>query len=463
MLKMTAEDVEELLGEHRYFFHSGAVREAAFRLEQLQKLKDAIKRSENRITAALHQDLRKSEFEAYATEIGFTLDSIGYMMKHLKRWMKPVRVKSPLHMFPGKSMIISEPYGTVLIIGPFNYPFQLLIEPLIGAIAAGNCAVLKPSESTPAVSAVIEEMIRDTFDPAYIRVVQGEKETTNLLIHAPFDYIFFTGSVPVGKIVLEAAAKNLVPVTLELGGKSPVIVDKSANLEIAAKRIIWGKLINVGQTCIAPDYLLVHRGIAEELITRMKRCITDFYGQDIQRNAEYGRIVNERQHQRIAAIVEQDRDKVILGGDMAPEDLYIAPTLLYPADYKDAAMQDEIFGPVLPIIEYTTLEEAISSINGRPKPLALYLFTEDKRVEQEVLGRVSFGGGCINDTITHVASPHLPFGGVGPSGIGGYHGKHSFDVFSHRKSIVKRGTKPDLGIVYPPYGNKIKLARKLLK
>lgn len=463
MLKLTAQSVEDMLGSHRQFAHSGATREAAFRLQQLQKLKEAIKRSESRIIAALHQDLRKSEFEAYATEIGFTLDSIGYMMKHLKRWMKPVRVKSPLHMFPGKSMIISEPYGTVLIIGPFNYPFQLLIEPLIGAIAAGNCAVLKPSESTPAVSAVIEDMIRDTFDPAYIRVVQGEKETTNLLIHAPFDYIFFTGSVPVGKIVMEAAAKNLVPVTLELGGKSPVIVDKSANLEIAAKRIVWGKLINVGQTCIAPDYLLVHRDVADELISRMKRCITDFYGQDIRQNTEYGRIVNERQHQRIAAMIEKDREKVILGGDIASEDLYIAPTLLYPADWKDAAMQDEIFGPVLPVMEYSLLEEAISSINEHPKPLALYLFTEDKKVEQEVLSRVSFGGGCINDTITHVASPHLPFGGVGNSGMGGYHGKHSFDVFSHRKSIVKRGTKPDLGIVYPPYGNKIKLARKLLK
>ncbi|UQZ34000.1 aldehyde dehydrogenase [Paenibacillus sp. PK3_47] len=463
MLKITAQGVENMLGEHRRFFHSGATREAAFRLEQLQKLKDAIRRSEARIIAALKQDLGKSEFEAYATEIGFTLDSIGYMMKHLKRWMKPVRVKSPLHMFPGKSIIMSEPYGTVLIIGPFNYPFQLLIEPLIGAIAAGNCAVLKPSESTPAVSAVVEGMIRDTFDSSYIRVIQGEKETTNLLIHAPFDYIFFTGSVPVGKIVMEAAAKNLVPVTLELGGKSPVIVDKSANLDIAAKRIIWGKLINAGQTCIAPDYLLVHREVAAELIARMKSCISDFYGQDIRKNTEYGRIVNERQHQRIAAMVEQDREKVITGGDMAVEDLYIAPTLLYPADWKDAAMQEEIFGPVLPITEYSTLEDAISSINDRPKPLALYLFTQDKGIEQEVLSRVSFGGGCINDTITHVASPHLPFGGVGNSGIGGYHGKHSFELFSHRKSIVKRGTKPDLGIVYPPYGDKIKLARKLLK
>jgi aldehyde dehydrogenase (NAD+) len=463
MPEVSEQSIGLMLAEHRQFFDSGVTKETAFRLRQLQKLGDAIRRHESRIIEALHQDLRKSEFEAYATEIGFTLDSIGYMMKHLKRWMKPVKVQSPLHMFPSKSLIISEPYGTVLIIGPFNYPFQLLIEPLIGAIAAGNCAVLKPSESTPAVSAVIEELIKETFEPGYIRVVQGEKETTNLLIHAKFDYIFFTGSVPVGKIVMAAAAKQLVPVTLELGGKSPVIVDKTANLETAAKRIVWGKLINVGQTCIAPDYLLVHKEVAAELISLMKQSIRAFYGENPRSNPDYGRIVNERQLQRIAGMIERDRSKIITGGTVEPEDLYIEPTLLYPATWSDAAMEDEIFGPVLPIIEFGRLEEAISSINQHPKPLALYLFTEDKQVEQQVLGSVSFGGGCVNDTISHVASSRLPFGGVGNSGIGGYHGKHSFDLFSHRKSIVKRSSKIDFGIVYPPYGNKIKLVRKLLK
>lgn len=463
MIEQTKESIDKALEEHKLFFNSGATREVSFRLLQLQKLREAIRRYEPRIIAALYEDLHKSEFEAYATEIGFTLDSIGYMMKHLRRWAKPVKVKSPLHIFPAKSMVISEPYGTVLIIGPFNYPFQLLIEPLLGAIAAGNCAVLKPSESTPAVSAVIEDIIEEVFDPSYIRVIQGEKETTNLLIHAKFDYIFFTGSVPVGKIVMEAAARNLVPVTLELGGKSPVIVDKSANLEAAAKRIVWGKLINVGQTCIAPDYLLVHSDIAAELIALIKRYISEFYGTDIRQNADYGRIVNQRQLSRIAGMIERDRSKIIAGGTVTPDELYIEPTLLYPAEWSDAAMEDEIFGPVLPILEYHSLEDAITSINGHPKPLALYLFTEDKKVEHEVLSRISFGGGCINDTITHVASAHLPFGGVGNSGIGGYHGKHSFDVFSHRKSIVKRSTKIDFGIVYPPYGNKIKLARKLLK
>ncbi|WP_151733575.1 aldehyde dehydrogenase ['Paenibacillus yunnanensis' Narsing Rao et al. 2020] len=463
MESLTPQAVEELLAEHGQWFHTGATREAEFRIRQLGKLKEAIRKYEPRIISALQQDLRKSEFEAYATEIGFTLDSIGYMMKHLKRWMKPVKVKSPLHLLPARSWIYSEPYGTVLIIGPFNYPFQLLIEPLIGAMAAGNCAVLKPSESTPAVSAVVEEMITETFDSRYISVVQGEKETTGALIHARFDYIFFTGSVPVGKIVMEAAAKNLTPITLELGGKSPVIVDASANLEIAAKRIVWGKLINTGQTCIAPDYLLVHQSVAERLIALIKESITAFYGQNIQGGPDYGRIVNGRQLQRIAGMIEQDKHKVIYGGTVDAADLYIEPTLLYPAEWSDAAMQDEIFGPVLPIMEYGELGEAIAAVNSRPKPLALYLFTEDRQVRREVLSRISFGGGCVNDTISHVASPHLPFGGVGHSGIGGYHGKHSFEVFSHRKSIVDRGTSPDLGVVYPPYGSKIKLARKLLK
>lgn len=463
MTKHTTASIQAMLDEHKIFFDSGATKEVTFRLQQLHKLKEQIKQYEGRIITALRQDLGKSEFEAYATEIGFTLDSIGYMMKHLKRWAKPVKVRSPLHLFPAKSYILSEPYGTALIIGPFNYPFQLLIEPLIGAIAAGNCAVLKPSESTPAISSLMEQLIQETFEPQYIRVVQGEKETTNLLIHAKFDYIFFTGSVPVGKIVMEAAAKNLVPVTLELGGKSPVIVDQTANLDIAAKRIVWGKLLNAGQTCIAPDYLLVHRDISKELIAKIKQVITQFYTQDALSNADYGRIVNDRQLQRLADLIARDQNKVIMGGTIVPEERYIEPTLIYPAAWSDATMEDEIFGPILPILEYHQLDEAIQSINQHPKPLALYLFTEDKRVEKKVLTSVSFGGGCINDTISHVASTYLPFGGVGHSGIGGYHGKHSFEVFSHRKSIVKRGTRFDLGIVYPPYGNKTKLVRKVMK
>lgn len=455
--------MEKILQEHHQFFHRGRTYDVQFRIEQLSKLKKAIQRNEQQILSALHQDLGKSAFEAYATEVGLTLDSIGYTMKHLKQWMKPQKVKTPIHQFPSKSFILKEPYGTVLIIGPFNYPFHLVIEPLVGAIAAGNCAILKPSENTPTVSAIITTLIKETFDENYIRVIEGEKETTSTLIHTPFDYIFFTGSVPVGKIVMEAAAKNLVPVTLELGGKSPVIVDRTANIKLAAKRIIWGKLLNTGQTCIAPDYVFAHADIKQELIDTMKEVIISYYGTDAKESIDYGRIVNERQYDRLTAILEKDSANVLYGGHSVKEDLYIEPTLLAVKSSSDAAMQDEIFGPILPILEFHQLDEAIQMINSHPKPLALYLFTENKNIENEVLRRVSFGGGCINDTISHAASSHLPFGGVGNSGIGAYHGRSSFELFSHNKSILKKSTKIKINIVFPPYGEKIKFIKKLMK
>ncbi|WP_434784385.1 aldehyde dehydrogenase family protein [Paenibacillus terrae] len=383
MEQLTSEQVSHILQQHRQFFQSGQTRSVEFRLEQLRKLAHAIQRYEQPIMTALFQDLRKNEFEAYTTEIGFTLDSIRYMTKHLKKWMKPQRVKTPIYHPLTKSYMYKEPYGTVLIVGPFNYPFQLLIEPLIGAIAGGNGVVLKPSENTPAVAAVIKKLIHETFDESYIRVIEGEKEVTSALINAPFDYIFFTGSVGVGKIVMEAAAKNLVPVTLELGGKSPVIVDRSAKIEMAAKRIIWGKMMNTGQTCIAPDYVLVHKEVKQELMEQMKAAITSFYGQDAQQSSDYGRIVNERQFDRLAAMIEQDRENIRFGGTTIREDLYIEPTLLESQSWSDAAMQDEIFGPILPMLEFEQLEEAIQTVMDHPKPLALYLFTEDKQVEHE--------------------------------------------------------------------------------
>ncbi|HFU6606200.1 aldehyde dehydrogenase [Bacillus cereus group sp. TH43LC] len=457
-------DINNILEEHKEFFHTGATKTLQFRLEQLRKLKDGIQRYEKRIIKALHQDLGKSEFEAYVTEVGFLLDSINNTMKNLKKWMKPEKVKTPFTLWPAKSFIMKEPYGTVLIIGPYNYPFQLLIEPLIGVIATGNCAVLKPSENTPHITSVVNELISELFDKSYVRVIEGEKETTSTLIHAPFDYIFFTGSVQVGKIVMEAAAKNLVPVTLELGGKSPVIVDKTANIDLAAKRIVWGKLLNTGQTCIAPDYMMVHSDVKEELISKMKETIVNYYGENSMQSKDYGRIVNERQFDRLASIIEQDKENVIFGGTSVKENLYIEPTLLEAKSWSDAAMQDEIFGPILPILEYNQLEEAIQTINKRPKPLALYLFTEDKQCEEEVLSRLSFGGGCINDTIFHSANSHLPFGGVGNAGIGAYHGKYSVDLFSHHKSIVKKSTKMDVSFVMPPYSEKkMDFIRKFLK
>lgn len=462
MSHWTKEQVEDLLKKHREQFDTGYTRSVDFRLEQLDKLADAIKRHERSIMDALYQDLRKNEFEAYATEIGYTLGSLRYMRKHLKKWAKPRKVKTPFYHAFTKSHLHKEPYGTVLVVGPFNYPFQLLIEPLIGAIAAGNSVVLKPSENTPSVAAAIRKLIEETFDPTYVRVVEGEKETTSALVNAPFDYIFFTGSVPVGRIVMEAAAKNLVPVTLELGGKSPVIVDKSANIPVAAKRIVWGKLINTGQTCIAPDYVLAHEDVKEELMKEMKSAIQGFYGADASASPDYGRIVNERQFDRLASILEADRDKIKYGGATNREDLYIEPTLLE-ASWSDAAMQDELFGPVLPVMGYRELEDAIRSINARPKPLALYVFTEQNAVKDEVLERVSFGGGCVNDTIIHAANHNLPFGGVGNAGIGAYHGKYSYDLFSHAKGVMTKSTKVDLTVLFPPYGDKAKLIRKVLR
>ncbi|WP_342416574.1 aldehyde dehydrogenase [Paenibacillus sp. FSL R10-2782] len=463
MEQLTSEQVSHILQQHRQFFHSGQTRSVEFRLEQLRKLAHAIQRYEQPIMSALFQDLRKNEFEAYTTEIGFTLDSIRYMTKHLKKWMKPQRVKTPIYHPLTRSYVYKEPYGTVLIVGPFNYPFQLLIEPLIGAIAGGNGVVLKPSENTPAVAAVIRKLIHETFDESYIRMIEGEKEVTSALIHAPFDYIFFTGSVGVGKIVMEAASKNLVPVTLELGGKSPVIVERSAKIEMAAKRIIWGKMMNTGQTCIAPDYVLVHKEVKKELLEQMKAAITSFYGQDAQQSSDYGRIVNERQFDRLAAMIERDRENIRFGGTTLREDLYIEPTLLESRSWSDAAMQDEIFGPILPMLEFEQLEEAIQTVMDHPKPLALYLFTEDKQVEHEVLTRLSFGGGCVNDTVSHIANPHIPFGGVGAAGMGGYHGKYSFDLFSHTKSIMKKNSEINNKLLFPPYGDKLKWVRKVLR
>jgi aldehyde dehydrogenase (NAD+) len=463
MKTLTKDDVLHILKEQNNYFHTGVTRSIDFRINALKKLKNSIKKYEKDIIDALYRDLRKSEFEAYATEVGFNLDSISHTIKNLKSWSKVEKVKTPLHQHPSKSYIIYEPYGTVLIVGPFNYPFQLLIEPLIGAIAAGNCAVLKPSESTPTVSAVIVKLIEETFSKEYIRVIEGEKETTSALINSPFHYIFFTGSVAVGKIVMEAAAKNLVPITLELGGKSPVIVDKTANLDAAAKRIIWGKLINTGQTCIAPDYILAHKTIKHTLIEKLKAAIIVFYGEDASKSEDFGRIVNTRQFDRLASIIKYDTNHIVYGGKIDRDDLYIEPTLIDNATWDLASMKDEIFGPLLPIMDYEDINEAVKTINSHSKPLALYLFAEDEEIEKLVLNRVSFGGGCVNDTISHVASAHLPFGGVGNSGVGAYHGKESFLIFSHRKSILKKSTKISFDFVFPPYKDKIKLVKKILK
>lgn len=462
-MKFTKQELDHMLEEHQAYFYSGITRAEAFRVEQLEILKKTIKKHEAEVIEALYKDLRKSEFEAYVTEIGLVYDNISYMIKNLKQWMEPKVVKTPVALMPSKSFIVNDPYGTVLIIAPFNYPFQLVMEPLIGAIAGGNCAMIKPSEATPNTSNIVKKIIEEAFDPRYIRVVEGEKEETSLLIHAAFDFIFFTGSVQVGKIVMKAAAERLTPIALELGGKSPAIVDHTANLAVAAKRIVWGKFVNAGQTCIAPDYVLVEENVKDKFIEQLKRAIVQFYGKDLQQSPDLGRIVNSNHFDRLFGVLEAEREHIIYGGKTDRDDLFIEPTLLNGVDFNSPSMEDELFGPILPIISYSDLRAIIHHIRKLPKPLAAYMFSENEKAQQYFLQELPFGGGCINDTITHAGSAHLPFGGVGNSGTQAYHGEASFTLFTHQKSIVKKNTSLPVNIVFPPYKNKVKLVRGLLK
>lgn len=454
--------IAELVASQRQYFYSGKTRSLAFRQGQLQALKAAIQRYESQILAALKQDFGKSSFEAYATEVGFVLDELSYTLKHLPEWVEPEDVKTPLVHQPAQSQIIYEPYGVSLIIAPWNYPFQLMIAPLIGAMAAGNCAVLKPSELTPATAQVISELVSHTFDPDYISALTGGVEVSQELLEQKFDYIFFTGGTRIGKIIMEKAARHLTPVTLELGGKSPCIIDRGVPLEISARRIIWGKFLNAGQTCVAPDYVLVPPEMKVDLIQEMARCLQEFYGQDPKQSPDYPRIVNEAHFDRLASLIKPEQ--VAVGGHLDRSQRYISPTLLSPVEWDDPVMQDEIFGPLLPILTYRSLDEAIERVQQGTRPLALYFFSENKAHQQMITQRLSFGGGCINDTMIHLATPYLPFGGVGSSGMGGYHGRFSFETFSHRKALMQRPLKLDLPLRYPPYPAwKEKILRQVLK
>ena len=463
MIKFTEEEVELMIDEQRKFFFTGYTKSIEFRKKQLKKLKEKIKKYEKDILEALNLDLGKSEFEAYTNEVGLVLSSIELMLKHIDEWSTPVQVKTPIHFQPAKSFIVREPYGVVLIIAPFNYPFQLVMEPLIGALISGNTAIVKPSETTIHTTKIIKKIIEETFDPCYVRVVEGEKEEVTALIHASFDYIFFTGSVCVGKVIMKAAAKRLTPVTLELGGKSPTIVDHTANLEVAAKRIVWGKFTNTGQTCVAPDYLLVHSSVYDKFVTILKNTITQFYGQNIQESKDYGRIVNRRHFDRLYKLMEKERSNITFGGQTDREDLFIEPTILENITWSNPIMEDEIFGPLLPIMAYDDLKLVIHQIRQLPKPLAAYFFSEHEKAIDYFLQELSFGGGCINDTVSHVGNPFLPFGGVGPSGVNAYHGKASFENFTHPKSIMKRSSKLAANIAFPPYKQKLKLVRSIIK
>lgn len=450
-------DMNKIVDNQRRFFETAQSKDVDFRMKQLDKLANGLLRYEQKILDALKKDLNKSAFEAFLAEFGMILEEIRYTKRKLRTWARPKRVPTPMTLFGAKSRIYSEPYGVVLIISPWNYPMYLTFGPLIGAIAAGNCAMIKPSELVPTVSGVLNEMMTELYPQEYIAVIEGDAETSKALLEEKYDYIFFTGSTHIGRSVMEQAAKHLTPVTLELGGKSPCIVDDTANLTLAAKRIAWGKCLNAGQTCIAPDYLLVHESAKDELIQQLKIHLTNMYTNNPLTNENWPRIVNERHFDRILRLIENEN--VIAGGESDRKNLAIEPTLLDRVTWESPVMQEEIFGPILPIITFSNLDEAIANIKAKPKPLALYLFSENKAVQNKVLKSVSFGGGCINDTIYHIATPHLPFGGVGDSGIGAYHGRSSFDLFSHQKSILKQTNRFDLPFRYPTMKNGLKMLR----
>ena len=455
--------IRDKFNNSKAFFNTHKTKNLKFRKQQLKLLSKNIKNHENELLDALYKDLGKSKVEAYATEIGMLLKSIKLMRKELKNWSKTKQTDTPLYLFPTKSYIKKEPYGTVLIIGPFNYPVQLVFEPLIGAIAAGNTAIVKPSELTPHVAIVIKDIIEDTFDEAYVSVVEGGIEETQTLLSLPFDYMFFTGSEKVGKIVYEAAARKLIPVTLELGGKSPVIVDDTANIKVASERISFGKFTNAGQTCVAPDYILVQRKVKNDLIKALKKTITEFYGENIEKSPDFGRIVNQKHFNRLNDLIQIHKDNVAFGGNSSKEDLYIEPTLLDNITNDNKIMKEEIFGPILPIITYDNFDEVLEIIQSKSKPLSLYLFSEDENMTHRVVEELSFGGGAINDTLMHLANPNLPFGGVGSSGIGQYHGKYSFDTFSHMKSYTFKSTRLESSLFFPPYKGKFKYIKTFFK
>ncbi len=450
--------IVDLLARQRTFFASHETKNLAFRLHQLKRLKQAIQQYQSKIEQALWTDLHKSPEEAYLTEISIVTGEIDNHLKKLKKWAKPRKVHTPIHVLPSSSQIIYEPLGVALIVAPWNYPFQLLINSLVGAISAGCCSILKPSPDTPSIARVMEDMIAEFFPPEYISLVQGGRETNTILFSKRFDIIFFTGSPMVGKVVMKAAAEYLTPVVLELGGKSPCIVDADANLEVAARRIAWGKLINAGQTCIAPDYLLVHQSVKEELLSKIVQSIREMYGENPRESRFYPRIVNHRAMDRLTDLLKEG--KIYYGGEYDREEKYIAPTILDEVQPGFAIMQQEIFGPILPVISFNQIEEAIAYVNQHEKPLAFYYFGKNKTAK-DVLAKTTSGGGCINDTIMHIVNHDLPFGGVGNSGLGNYHGHNSFLAFSNQRGIINTPTWIDLPLKYVPF-KYINLIKKIL-
>ena len=451
-------DYGPMLGACRAYFDTGATLDIAERKEALNRLKWWIETHSNEICAALYADLHKSPFESWATEIGIVLDEIKYQLKHLDEWAKPKKIHTGIKVAPAKGVIYPEPYGVVLIMAPWNYPFMLTIDPLIAALAAGNCAVLKPSNYSSNTADVIAKMCHEVFDPGLVNVVLGDRVHNAALLDQKFDLIFFTGSTSVGQVVLEAAAKHVTPVILELGGKSPAIVDETADISLAAKRIVWGKFLNAGQTCVAPDHVYVHSAVAKQFIAEVKAWTKHFYGKNPLEHPDFPHLINDKSYERVMGLI--DPDKVVLGGHGNPKTRAIEPTIMVEVSPDDAVMGEEIFGPVLPILTWDDPAQLVRDLNSRPHPLAAYIFTNDPVAEHYFLEKLRFGGGAVNDVVVHVAT-ELPFGGLGESGMGNYHGKASFDTFTHYKSVLHRN-KVDIPLRYPPYSNwKLKLLKRL--
>ncbi len=449
----------EQLQKQRDFFRTQRTKDVSFRKKALKRLYQEIVAREDDICDAIFADFKKPRFETLAAETQFVLADIKHTLKKMAYWARPKKVSSSLMNWPSSDYIYKEPYGTVLIIAPWNYPFQLAIAPLIGALAAGNTAVIKPSEVTPHTAAIISEIAKAVFDPEYVTVVEGGVETSQQLLAEKWDYIFFTGSTHVGQIVYESAAKHLTPVTLELGGKNPTIVDESASIATAAKRIAWGKFLNAGQTCIATDYLLVHRSVKDKLVDELKKSITSFYGKTIENSSDYARTVSKKHYSGLKEMLEGE--EILFGGNTNDHDNYLSPTLVNEPKLGSKLMKGEIFGPILPIISYGNEDDIDKHITSFGKPLAVYVFSNRKSFQKKIINNYSFGGGAINDTVIQITNKRLPFGGVGNSGIGAYHGKTSFDIFSHHKAIIKKANWVDVPLRYAPYTMPLKFAKKV--
>ncbi|SDB90433.1 aldehyde dehydrogenase (NAD+) [Williamwhitmania taraxaci] len=455
-------NIDQSFNSKRGYFDSGATRSYHFRIEQLRKLKAGIRRYESEILDALHSDMHKPRFEAFLSEIGIMYEEIDHTIKHLKGWMKPEKLTTPLALQLSSSRIYTEPLGVVLIIGPWNYPFQLLMAPLVGAIAAGNCAIIKPSDNTRNTGSVVERLITEMFDPAYISVVQGPGAMIGpmLIEKFRFDHIFFTGSAPVGKKIMSMAAEHLSPVTLELGGKSPVIVDKDVNIDVAAKRLMWAKCFNAGQTCVCPDYLLVHESIKDQFVAKMKFYIKEFLGEKPLTSPNLTHIVNKRRFDTLTSYL--NNVNILHGGEYDNTTLCMEPTIVDGVAADHPMATEEIFGPILPVYTFKDIEEVVPFIRKNRYPLACYIFTSNNNTEKFIIENIEFGGGCVNNALIHLANPELPFGGVGFSGMGNYHGKYSFEVFSHKKSMLKTNTFIDPSLRYAPYTeSKMKWAHRL--